>query len=44
MDGVTLLRQLKRDPVRRDIPVVALSAHAMARDIEQARAAGCAGA
>src|SRR5262245_25830782 len=42
MDGLTMLRQLKDDPSLRDVPVVALSAHAMARDIEQARAAGCA--
>ena len=41
MDGLTMLRRVKEDPATRDVPVVALSAHAMARDIEAARAAGC---
>lgn len=41
MDGVTLVRRLKADPATADIPVIALSAHAMSRDIEQARQAGC---
>jgi CheY-like chemotaxis protein len=41
MDGLTLVRKLKADPGTAGIPVVALSAHAMARDIEMARAAGC---
>jgi CheY-like chemotaxis protein len=41
MDGLALTRRLKRDPERADIPVIALSAHAMTRDKEQARAAGC---
>ena len=41
MDGISLVRQLKADPRWEGIPVIALSAHAMARDIEQARAAGC---
>jgi CheY-like chemotaxis protein len=41
MDGLTLVRKLKADPQTASIPVVALSAHAMARDIEMARAAGC---
>ena len=41
MDGISLVRQLKADPRREGIPVIAISAHAMARDIEQARAAGC---
>lgn len=41
MDGLTLTRRLKSDPVTADIPIVALSAHAMARDIEMAREAGC---
>jgi CheY-like chemotaxis protein len=42
MDGLTMLRRLKRDPALRAVPVVALSAHAMSRDIDEARAAGCA--
>jgi CheY-like chemotaxis protein len=42
MDGLTLARLLKNDPVKRDIPIIGLSAHAMARDIEQAKEAGCA--
>jgi CheY-like chemotaxis protein len=41
MDGLTLTRQLKTDPQTTDIPIVALSAHAMSRDIELAREAGC---
>lgn len=41
MDGLTLTRQLKSDPQTTDIPIVALSAHAMARDIALAREAGC---
>jgi CheY-like chemotaxis protein len=41
MDGLTLLRKLKADPATAAIPVVAVSAHAMERDIEMARAAGC---
>jgi CheY-like chemotaxis protein len=41
MDGLSLVRLLKADRRTADIPVVAVSAHAMARDIEQARAAGC---
>jgi CheY-like chemotaxis protein len=41
MDGLSLVRRLKADPVTADIPIVALSAHALARDIEQARQAGC---
>jgi CheY-like chemotaxis protein len=41
MDGLTLMRRLKRDPMYSDVPIIALSAHAMSRDKEQARAAGC---
>jgi two-component system cell cycle response regulator DivK len=41
MDGLSLVRQLKADPDRKAIPVIAISAHAMARDIEMARTAGC---
>jgi CheY-like chemotaxis protein len=41
MDGIALMRRLKADPIRADIPIVALSAHALRRDIELARQAGC---
>jgi len=41
MDGLTLVRRLKVRPEFTSTPVVAISAHAMTRDIEQARAAGC---
>jgi len=41
MDGLSFLRLLKKDPERADIPVVALSAHALREDIEQALASGC---
>jgi CheY-like chemotaxis protein len=43
MDGLTLTRQLKADPVTRDIIVVALTAYAMKGDEEKAREAGCDG-
>src|SRR5579884_2144935 len=42
MDGISMLRRVKADPQTREVPVVALSAHAMSHDIETARAAGCA--
>jgi two-component system cell cycle response regulator DivK len=41
MDGLSLLRLLKANPVTTDIPVVAVSAHAMPQHIANARAAGC---
>jgi len=41
MDGLTLARRLKVEPRTAAIPIIALSAHAMTRDIELARAAGC---
>jgi CheY-like chemotaxis protein len=41
MDGLTLVRLLKGRGDTADIPVVGLSAHALARDVEQALAAGC---
>jgi two-component system cell cycle response regulator DivK len=41
MDGLSFLRLIKKDPARADIPVVALSAHALQEDIRQALACGC---
>ncbi len=42
-DGLSLTRQLKADPVVDAIPVVALTARAMAGDREVALASGCSG-
>lgn len=41
MDGLSATAVLKSDPVTREIPVIALTAHAMKGDEEKARAAGC---
>ena len=43
MDGLTLTRLLKANPATAAIPVVAMSAHAMVSDRDQALASGCAG-
>ena len=43
MDGLALTRRLKQDPATAVIPVIALTAHAMAEDRARAFAAGCAG-
>ena len=43
MDGLELTRQLKADPERRSISVVALTAYAMKGDEVKALAAGCDG-
>jgi len=42
-DGLALTRQLKANPPTATIPIVALTARAMAGDREQAIAAGCIG-
>jgi CheY-like chemotaxis protein len=41
VDGWEAARRLKADPATRDIPIIALSAHAMAGDREKALATGC---
>ena len=41
LDGWAATAQLKASPDTRDIPIIALSAHAMAGDRERALAAGC---
>ena len=41
IDGWEATRRLKADPETRAIPVIALTAHAMASDRDQALAAGC---
>jgi two-component system, cell cycle response regulator DivK len=41
MDGLTATRHLKADPRTSAIPVIAVTAHAMAGDAERALAAGC---
>lgn len=40
-DGLTATRLLKSDPLTRDIPVVAVTAHAMRGDEARILAAGC---
>ena len=42
-DGLSFTRQLKADPTTANIPVIALTAHAMLGDRESTIAAGCAG-
>jgi CheY-like chemotaxis protein len=41
IDGWQATRRLKADPATRDIPIIALTAHALAGAREQALAAGC---
>ena len=41
MDGWEAARRIKADEVLRDIPIIALSAHAMKGDEDRARQCGC---
>jgi two-component system cell cycle response regulator DivK len=41
IDGIEVLKILKEDPARREIPVIALTAHAMRGDEEKFLKAGC---
>ena len=41
IDGWEATRQIKADPAMQSIPVIALTAHAMAGDEKKAREAGC---
>ena len=41
VDGWTATRRIKADPLLHDIPILALSSHAMRGDEEKARQCGC---
>jgi two-component system cell cycle response regulator DivK len=41
LDGWTATQKIKADPLTAPIPVIALTAHAMAGDEQKAREAGC---
>ncbi len=41
MDGWTAAKTIKSNPKQKDIPIIALTAHAMIGDKERALAAGC---
>ncbi|MAT38912.1 MAG: hypothetical protein CL946_04840, partial [Ectothiorhodospiraceae bacterium] len=40
-DGITLTKEIRKNADFRDIPIIALTAHAFARDRENALSAGC---
>jgi two-component system cell cycle response regulator DivK len=40
-DGLTLATWIRRDPILRSIPVIAVTAHAMVTDYERVMKAGC---
>ncbi len=42
-DGLTVTSELKSDPQTRDIPVIAVTAHAMVGDKERVMSVGCLG-
>jgi len=41
LDGWEATRRLKRDPLTRDIPVIALTGHGLPEHVERAKQAGC---
>ena len=43
LDGLQATAQIRSDPRLRDVPIVAVTAHAMKGDDDRARAAGCDG-
>ena len=43
LDGLEAVRLIREDPSLREVPIVAVTAHAMKADDERARAAGCDG-
>ena len=43
LDGLTITRMIKEKPGHHDLPIIALTAHAMRGDEEKAKEAGCDG-
>ena len=43
MDGLEATRNIRKDPVLKDVPVIALTSYAMQGDEEKAKCAGCTG-